>query len=426
MFAPRAIYATSILQAASLLGDGSLYVVLPVVYADRGLTPMDVGLILSANRWFRLLTNEPAALLLGRAPVRSCFMGALLLGGACSLVYGATRSLPALVAARCVWGGCWSVIRLTGMFTVTDVVAAGLAPEQIVGRMTGINAGVSRLGSAAGMAVGGFAYDCIGFSNLFYVAGLLTMLASPCACASATFGSLPGVSHTGSERARDAPRCALPRLTPIQGQLLALAFSASCAGNGLIVSTLGAIVASHALPSASGARVLALGGGATIGAASVCGLLIAIRWALEGAGAPLIGMAMDRWGWRRCTPLAFGLSCGNGLLGFALLRSAELLGGASASGVLLGCALLSVVVFFALASAADLCVKSMGVAWREAPLLVQGQDLGAAAGPVLGWGLLQAGLPPSSVLLAQATVHGGAALVAVAAAGAKSKSALLW
>ena len=78
MNVPHPVTLTALLVAASLLGDGALYVVLPVLYEERGLRPMDVGLLLSANRWTRLLTNDPAAYLLGRLPLRSTFAGALL------------------------------------------------------------------------------------------------------------------------------------------------------------------------------------------------------------------------------------------------------------------------------------------------------------------------------------------------------------
>ena len=144
---PTPVLAVSACVAASLLGDGVLYVVLPVVFASRGLAPMEVGIILSANRWIRLLTNAPAARMLSVLPVRSVFGGALLLGGLTSIAYGVTSSFYLLLLARLVWGGCWSVIRLTGLVTVTDCIDAALAPERMVGRMTGMYSGLSRLGS---------------------------------------------------------------------------------------------------------------------------------------------------------------------------------------------------------------------------------------------------------------------------------------
>ena len=54
----------------------------------------------------------------------------------------------------------------------------------------------------------------------------------------------------------------------------------------------------------------------------------------------------------------------------------------------------------------------------QTTLLVTGDDLGAAVGPVLGYALLQAGLPASAVLGAQSIVHGCAAAVAFCTARA--------
>ena len=96
---PSAVYRTSLCVAASLVGDSALYVVLPVVFVTRGLTPLQVGLILSANRWTRLFTNAPAARLLGSRPVRTVFASALLLGGLCSFVY-CVPNVAVLVVAR--------------------------------------------------------------------------------------------------------------------------------------------------------------------------------------------------------------------------------------------------------------------------------------------------------------------------------------
>ena len=373
---PRPVTSTALLVAASLLGDGAMYVVLPVLYAERGLRPMDVGLLLSANRWTRLLTNDPAAQLLGTQSIRSSFAGALMLGGACSLAYTSTSRLLLLVA-RCTWGACWSVIRLVALLTVTDCVDAGLASESIVGRMTGHSAGLTRLGAAVGMAAGGWLCDRIGFDGMFVLAGLGTMASS--ALVWRALGTLPRVSPTAAARLKrrqasvpsGAPgvrRClARLRLDAAQLHLFLLAFGSSCAGNGMIVSTLGAVLASHATVDPISKRsVLPIGANLTVETATLTGVLLGTRWAIEGGGAPCFGRLVDRFGWRRVAPASFGLSAANGLLGWSLLRSAEIAsaaGEAASSALLLGL-LCSVVLFFVLASAADLTVKAMGVAWR--------------------------------------------------------------
>eukprot|EP00729_Bicosta_minor_P021978 gene21978-3507_t len=262
---PRPIWFIAACAAISLIGDGSIYVVLPVVFSSRGLSPVQVGVVLSANRWTRLFTNGPAAHVLGVRPVRQVFGFALFVGGITSLVCGATTNFILLVAARCAWGGCWSIIRLTGMLAVTDCVEEGVAPESMVGTMTGTASGVTRLGSAVGMAAGGFLSNRIGFSNLFFLAAALSMAISP-AAARLAFEDLPLVSKTAARKVEQQSQreggqsssssqsqgsaalasrlcaCAPPEMSRKQWQLFALAFAVSCAGNGLIVSTLGAVL----------------------------------------------------------------------------------------------------------------------------------------------------------------------------------------
>ena len=61
-----------------------------------------------------------------------------------------------------------------------------------------------------------------------------------------------------------------------QWRLFFLAFSASCAGNGLIVSTLGAILGAHATASDDGGgSAIALGAGVVVSTATLNGGLLA-------------------------------------------------------------------------------------------------------------------------------------------------------
>ena len=66
--------------AFSLLGDQALYSVLPVYFETLGLAPIEVGIILSANRWIRLLTNHFAHRMTQRFRSDFLFVGALLIG----------------------------------------------------------------------------------------------------------------------------------------------------------------------------------------------------------------------------------------------------------------------------------------------------------------------------------------------------------
>ena len=103
-FSQRSTWLIGLATAFSLLGDQVLYSVLPVYYADLGITPVQVGILLSANRWVRLVTNELAHRTAGHRGQRVLFAGALLLGSITTFCYAATSLFSLLLVARLAWG----------------------------------------------------------------------------------------------------------------------------------------------------------------------------------------------------------------------------------------------------------------------------------------------------------------------------------
>ena len=77
---PTPAFLVALATAFSLLGDQALYSVLPVIHSDLGLSALQVGLLLSVNRWIRLLTNEFAHRLAARHAPAYLLPAALLLG----------------------------------------------------------------------------------------------------------------------------------------------------------------------------------------------------------------------------------------------------------------------------------------------------------------------------------------------------------
>ena len=68
----RWVVAVSVAMAAAILGDSLMYAVLPVRWRDFGLEIAMVGVLLSVNRWARLLTNPIAGWAMGRfGPARA-------------------------------------------------------------------------------------------------------------------------------------------------------------------------------------------------------------------------------------------------------------------------------------------------------------------------------------------------------------------
>jgi hypothetical protein len=64
--APRSLIVVSFAVALSLLGDQMLYAVLPAVHGAVGIPVTAIGLLLSANRLIRLLTNSIAGYVVER------------------------------------------------------------------------------------------------------------------------------------------------------------------------------------------------------------------------------------------------------------------------------------------------------------------------------------------------------------------------
>src|SRR5690606_2788521 len=92
------------LVGVSILGDTALYTVLPVYAAELGIPLVWVGVILSANRFVRLLSNPIAARLFERAGVAPVFMGGLVLAVVTTASYGLFTHVAVLVVARMLWG----------------------------------------------------------------------------------------------------------------------------------------------------------------------------------------------------------------------------------------------------------------------------------------------------------------------------------
>ena len=426
MATPRPVIMVSLLITSSLLGDQALYVMLPVAYTSLGLTPISVGLLLSMNRWVRLLTNVAAAWVLGSRPIRNVFCAVLVAGSCCSLAYAATTNLALLLLARGVWGSCWSIIRLAGLVTLTDVCEAGMASEAHLGRLSGVHSGLSRIGSVLGLGLGGIGLDLLGFKAFFAVVGILSLAIAPLAL-SCAFGDLPKYSHTAVHRleqienerqsraekssCKQLPICegALARcasMSAAEWRLWFLAFASTCAGQGMVMSTLGVLLAS------GGSQYVNLGVfGEAIPLASASGFILALRWVFEIGAAPLFGRLIDAVGQAIVCPAFFALCALNGGVGFLMLRQLEQaaeLDAATASALPL---VISVLCFFVVVSGADLSVNAQGVAQRQTTVLVIGGDLGAAVGPMLGYAILQLQMPPSFILLTQALLHAAAACV---------------
>ncbi|MCD6291572.1 MAG: hypothetical protein J7M34_13820, partial [Anaerolineae bacterium] len=101
----KALWPLGLATALSLMGDATLYAVLPTHAQDAGIALGAVGVVLSVNRFIRLASNGPAGWLYDRLPSRRrLFLGALWLGVLSTAIYAVSSGLPSLLLGRLLWG----------------------------------------------------------------------------------------------------------------------------------------------------------------------------------------------------------------------------------------------------------------------------------------------------------------------------------
>lgn len=377
---PLSILLIALATALVLPGDSLLYAVLPTYFDQIGLTPIQVGILLSANRWVRLVSNHVAEVALRGSRSEAWLFAAFLLGSGVMVIYGAVTLFAALLAARIGWGIAFSFMRQAGITTVVAVSGRGNI-RQHMGYLRGFTA----LGGIAGVLLGGLGHDLFGFTPTLLGFFLVSLAAAPMGFLSQR--GLPAGSRTVARAAfGTAPAGVMnPRL--IFGGLVV-----GMVGPGIISSTLGLVLKSRMV----GPFHLA---GLAIGAATFSGLVLAFRWTMDGLGAPLLGALADRLGREQLVaPLFF--------LGAAAMLLAGLSGGLG--GVIAGVMLL----FFCGTFLGVLLTSWAGlVGPRAVAAYVTAQDFGSAMGPIIGWSMAQFAPNPNSIFLVGAGAYALALLV---------------
>jgi MFS family permease len=377
---PRPVVLVSAAVALSLLGDSLLYAVLPSQAEAVGVPVGLVGVILSANRFIRLLSNPWAGSVCDRLGYARPFTAALLLGALTTAVYSLATGFWLLFFARVLWGVSWSFLRVGGLGTVLEH-----ATHRDRGLLMGFFLGISRLGSLVAVALGGVLTDVIGYRPTFLVFAILSALA---AAISGPSGERrprhsKGEPHTAGSPSPQDPHSLPGPLSAWQSdhkvrrrRLWAVnvcGFSNGFVTSGLVTSTLGLLLKTH-----YGSAIAV--GSLTVGIASITGLLLSSRWAIDFGLGPYLGHLSDRLGRHRVILAAFLI----GTLALGVFASVA---------ALIPLSLAAVVIFIsstALSAALDASLGDLaptGEQGRTIGRYATFTDLGSACGPLLGYAL---------------------------------------
>jgi MFS family permease len=166
-----ALFVVSLATGLSLIGDSTLYTVLPTHTSEAGISVASLGILLSANRFIRLLLNSPTGIAYDRWSHRRLFIAALFIGAVSTALYAFAAGFWPLLLGRLLWGLAWSGIWIGGNAIVMETVGT----EQR-GRWIGFYHASFFLGAAAGALLGGWMTDLIGYHPAMAVGATLTFV----------------------------------------------------------------------------------------------------------------------------------------------------------------------------------------------------------------------------------------------------------
>jgi len=155
----------------SLVGDTSLYAVLPTHVAEAGVSLASVGILLSANRFIRLFLNGPVGTIYDRCPRRYLFVSALFIGALSTAIYALTFGFWPLLLGRLLWGAAWAGIWVGGNTIILDISQAHNR-----GRWVGIYQVSFFMGASTGAILGGFLTDWLGYHRAMGSGAILTLM----------------------------------------------------------------------------------------------------------------------------------------------------------------------------------------------------------------------------------------------------------
>lgn len=370
-----AIFPLGFATALSLMGDVTLYTVLPTRFADAGIALGFVGVILSINRLIRLITNNAIGWLFDRLPNRrAIFLGSLALGVVTTTMYATSTTLPPLILARLLWGLAWSGIWVGGNALVLE-----MAPDSARGQWVGIFQMWFFFGSAFASFTGGALTDVLGYRGaLWSGAGI------------SAFGMLAALLALVLRRAE----ARAPLLTRARGSFWSRVRAISpalwaavasqgvnrLAAAGIVSATLG-LIAQQTF--GAGWQI----GAWHIGIASLSGVLLGSRTLISLVGAPIAGRLSDRargrWGLLVVALIAGGI-------GTALLPATHV-------GVLMLATIISALAYGATQALSTTLVGDLSDKQEYGMNLGfynTSGDLGSAIGPLVAYALLPVtGLP---------------------------------
>jgi MFS family permease len=270
---PVGIALPGLVIAIALIGDALIYVVLPLYHQEFGLSLAMVGVLLSLNRWIRLLANSAVALLGERIGPHALMIAAAAGSIVSTSLYGLADSAALQVVARCLWGISFAALNLSSL-------AYAVADRANAGKRVGLVRALIGVVQIMALVGGAWLVLEVGSRQVFVIFGAITSLALLAALL------LP--------RLPPEPTSARGFKLPIPHKLEIWGFMLGFAGDGVFLLTL-AFLMKDSITMVAPVMATAI--------------LLALRWTVEITTGPLAGWIGDRFGARQLSIAGRGLLC---------------------------------------------------------------------------------------------------------------------
>ncbi|WP_164668188.1 MFS transporter [Virgibacillus doumboii] len=274
MGARKRVIGIALLTALAVLGDSMLFIVLPVYWREMGLTAIwQIGVLLSVNRFIRLPVNPLIGIFYKYFSLRTGLLIALFLAVVSTFSYGVLTNFWLLFLMRILWGIAWSFLRLGGYLTVIEV-----SDSNNRGNLVGLYNGLWGLGGLVGMFGGGLLIDQ---TSIFFVTALFATMgitAFPL-----LFLFVPKVHSETSDRKNAINTNALSSYV---WMVLLTGLTMGFIVFGLFAATLSQLIDRSFTENWTFLNV-------TVGAATIAGVIQAVRWSWDPFVASYFGKVLD-------------------------------------------------------------------------------------------------------------------------------------
>lgn len=297
----------------ALAGDLTLYAVLPAVALTTGIHLFNIGILLSANRFVRFVSNPLVGLFLTSHRRRTFFVTGLFLGAVTTLLYQFQNQFWIFLTGRILWGVAFSITFITGYSMVMDI-----AEQEKRGRKSGLLQTYYLIGFATTPVIGAMLYSKFNYpvammicSMLGFMGAIIALLFVP---ETFTLSNLGEIRSSANPSQPDQPSPWRQRLldelkrvdTLICNAIYGLTFFV---GEGILMSTI-----TYYIISVFGEDLTF--NGYVITAATAGGIILSLRALISAFTAPFVGKASDtvrnRW-------VIIIIGAGAGILGLLIL-----------------------------------------------------------------------------------------------------------